>query len=392
MVVRLILFIGLLLAIPYGFHFLLYSATVRFFAIHNPAIRTSLFIALSLLSISFPGSFLLLRWKENLLTRGFYISAAFWMGMFINLLLAIGLICLLIVMLRLVGHNPNTQVIAIVCFGLAACYSVYGVWNAFHPRTKNIAVEIENLPAKWKDRTVVHLSDLHLGHLHGVGFLEGIVEKVNALDPDLVFITGDLFDGMAADFTPFVEQLNNLKTQKGVFFVTGNHEIYTGLDRALEVLNKTKIQVLQNEVVELGGLQIVGISYPGLRGGQEIRNLMESGGNYSKDRPRILLFHTPTNIGQKKENDSDQHFATYWVPDISFAMNKELGINLQLSGHTHKGQIFPFTYLTKLIYKGYDYGLHKEGSFSIYVTSGVGTWGPPMRTGNSPEIVVIKLK
>jgi predicted MPP superfamily phosphohydrolase len=114
--------------------------------------------------------------------------------------------------------------------------------------------------------------------------------------------------------------------------------------------------------------------------------------NSVANKPRILLFHTPTNISPKENGGLDRHFDTYWIPDTTFSLVQELRVDLQLSGHTHAGQIFPFGYLTKLIYKDYDYGLRRLSNFAIYTTGGVGTWGPPMRTGNSPEIVVIKLK
>jgi len=236
------------------------------------------------------------------------------------------------------------------------------------------------------------LSDVHLGHFYGTEFLNNLVRKVNALNPEVILITGDLFDGMAKTISHFAAGLDQLRATKGVFFVTGNHETYVGLNRALNVLKKTKIQILHNEIIEVDGLQIMGISYPGIGGAHEIRGLEKLPQNSSNKIPRILLFHTPTNIRPKDGDGLDHHFATYWVPDTSFALNKEIGTDLQLSGHSHAGQLFPFGYLTKIIYRGYDYGFHRQSRFAIYTTSGVGTWGPPMRTGNLPEIVVINLK
>ena len=144
-------------------------------------------------------------------------------------------------------------------------------------------------------------------------------------------------------------------------------------------------------MVDIDGLQIIGISYPGIGSAKEIRGLAKLHQDTTNDKSRILLFHTPTNISPQSSDSFHSHFATYWVPDTTFSLAKQLGVDLQLSGHTHAGQIFPFGYLTKLIYKGYDYGLHYLDGFAIYTTSGVGTWGPPMRTGNKPEIVEIKL-
>ncbi len=165
-----------------------------------------------------------------------------------------------------------------------------------------------------------------------------------------------------------------------------------GLKRALDVLSRTRIRVLNNEVINIDGLQIIGVGYPGIHDRDDIRGLEKLDQPSSNHTPRILLFHTPTSILLKDEDEFGQHFSTYWIPDTSFTLPRELGVDLQLSGHSHAGQIIPFGLLTKLLYKGYDYGLRREGDFSIYTTSGVGTWGPPMRTGNSPEIVAIKLK
>jgi predicted MPP superfamily phosphohydrolase len=393
MIVKLILFLTLILAITFGAHVILYRTVVNCFGIGDTTVKSFLFLGLCLLALSFMTSFFLLRWKENGLTVGFYVFAASWTGMLVNLLLAAAMTWLLIGILRLVGYQPNARIVAAFWLILAVFYSAFGVWNASHPKMKNVNVEIENLPDYWKNKVIVQLSDVHLGHIQGLRFLNKLVKKVNAIQPELVLITGDLFDGMDNDLSAFAEPLDQIKALKGVFFVTGNHETYIGLSRVFSVLKKTNIRVLQNERVAINGLQILGISYPGVEALGEIRGLENAAGNSSKDSPCILMFHTPTNFLQNAQKDThvDRHFATYWVPDTSFDPAEQLGVDLQLSGHTHRGQIFPFGYLTNLIYKGFDYGHHRVGGFSIYTTSGTGTWGPPMRTGNSPEIVVIKL-
>ena len=109
------------------------------------------------------------------------------------------------------------------------------------------------------------------------------------------------------------------------------------------------------------------------------------------EKPSILLFHTPTNADQMGNNKVEQHFSTYWRPDTSCSLSKALGIDLQLSGHTHAGQFFPFTLATRLIYGGRDRGLHTDGVFNLYTSRGTGTWGPPLRTGGPGEITVITL-
>ena len=392
MSIKTVIFLVAILAMTVGLHLLFYQAVIRVFAITSPALKTFLLIILFLLALSFMASFFLLHWLESPLTIGFYKFSAIWTGLFLNLLPAVLLSWIIIAAIRTAVTDPPARLIASVCIVAAVIYSVYGVWNAFHPRIKKLEVQFENLPRHWKNKTIIQLSDVHLGHFYGTEFLNNLVRKVNALNPEVVFITGDLFDGMAKTISHFATGLNQLRATKGVFFVTGNHETYVGLNRAHNALKKTNIQILHNEIIELDGLEILGISYPGIRDAHEIRGLEKLSQNSSNKMPRILLFHTPTNIRLKGADRADYHFATYWLPDTSYALNREIEADLQLSGHSHAGQLLPFGYLTKLIYKGYDYGFHRLSRFAIYTTSGVGTWGPPMRTGNSPEIVVVNLK
>jgi len=389
---KIILFLAAILGLTIATHLFLYKTMVRLFILSNPALRATFFVIIMLLSLSFMASFFLLRWQENPWTVGFYVFSATWMGLFINLLLAALLSWIIMATVGFAGGNANTRMIASGCLLLAVLFSAYGIWNASHPRVKTIEFEFANLPASWENNKIVQLSDVHLGHFYNVAYLKKLVSRVNALSPDIIFITGDLFDGMIAKMARFAEPLNQLNANKGAFFITGNHENYVGLQRALDVIMKTKIKVLRNEAVEIDGMQIIGISYPGINVPEEIRGLENPQSFSFPDKPRLLLFHTPTNISPKGGDGLEQHFATYWVPDTSFALAKKLGVDLQLSGHTHAGQVFPFDYLTKLLYNGYDYGLRHIEDFSIYTTSGVGTWGPPMRTGNTPEIVVIKVK
>ena len=390
MVFKIVVFLAAILALTMGAHLLFYQAVVGIFIINSSGLKAALLIIMSLLSFSFMASFFLLQWQENRITIGFYMFSAVWTGLILNLLLGVLLSWIIVAAIKFAGAHPNTRLIAAACLAMAVLFSGYGMWNAFHPKLRRLEIEIENLPDHWKDKTIVQLSDVHLGHFYGTTFLKDLVRSVNALHPDLIFITGDLFDGMAENISHFADELNQFKADKGVYFITGNHETYIGVNRALNLLNQTQIIILQNELINIDGLQVIGISFPGITG--NIRGLNKIKQHPGTNLPRILLFHTPTNISPKNGDGLDRHFSTYWIPDTTFSLAQELGVNLQLSGHTHAGQIFPFGYLTKLIYKDFDYGLRRLKDFAIYTTSGVGTWGPPMRTGNSPEIVAIKLK
>lgn len=378
-ILKIIPFVLLGLFILFGSHYLLYRSVIGLFGVTKPSVKMTLLFIAFFLSLSFILAEVITRFfKESWLVKYFYIGAAAWLGLVLNFLLAMLLIWLVSRLTNILSLDISRQIVSGVIFSLAIIFSVYGFWNAFHPKIENIEVQIKNLPVFWQNKIIVQLSDLHLGNVHGVGFLEKVVEKANEIQPDLVFITGDLFDGIEeTNLGIFVEPLNKIQAKSGIFFVTGNHEVYLGIEKALAILKETGIKVLNDEMVELDGLQIVGIGYPaqdsspGITGkSKNIGSAIASLKNFDKTRPSILLYHAPTNIEQVKA----------------------AGINLQLSGHTHQGQIFPIGLIDRLIYGKYYYGFFKEGDFSIYATSGTGTWGPPMRTLNTPEIVVIKIQ
>jgi hypothetical protein len=357
-----------------------------------PWARAVLLALFSLLALSFMAAFLLLRWHENSLAIGFYRFSAVWLALAVNLILAVGATWLLYGALRILGAGAGSFRWAGCGLTLAAlAFSAYGFWSAFHPRVVHLEAGLPNLPPAWQGKTIVHLSDVHLGHFHGPRSLVRLADEVAALSPELVLITGDLFDGMTDGMPAFSEPLKRLAAEKGVFFVSGNHEVYAGLRRCLDIVSAAGIRVLQNEVVNIDGLNLMGVAYPGVRHESEIRGIETVAAGGQDSAPLILLFHTPTDI--RRDGSRDRSTATYFKPDTSFAMSRGLGVSLQLSGHTHRGQIFPFGLLTAWIYgAGSDYGFFRKGGFVLYTTSGVGTWGPPMRTAAPPEIAAIRLK
>ena len=386
-------FIAAILVLWFGTHYLLYVSFVRLFIITDPGTRKTILWILLFLALSFfISAFLLHLHVRNPFTETLYLIAAVWLGLFLYLLMALILIGLIFGVGKLVGFVPDMRMVAAGFFLLAAAVSVYGIWCAQNPSVKQIEVKIEGLPEQWRNKKIIQLSDVHLGAIYGTGFMQRVADKVNREKPDLILITGDLFDGMGGRLSSFIEPLNALKASGGVFFVTGNHEGYLGLKEPLAVLGKTHIRVLDNEIVDLDGLQIVGIRYPEHDHLNNTRNFLTQPGSYDAGKPSILMYHTPTNIEETYSDRASQQSRTYWHPDTSMALAKEVGIDLQLSGHTHKGQLFPFMFQTRSVYKGFDYGLHRDGGFQVYISSGVGTWGPPMRIGVPSEIVSILLR
>jgi predicted MPP superfamily phosphohydrolase len=363
------LFLTVAMGVLFLAHFFFYFTVIRFFNITGKGYKRTIGGLLIFLSVSFILANFASHWHDDVFTRAFYFFGGFWLGLFLNLLMAAIAAWLIILIAWPMGLKPGRALIGGLFFVLAFAYSIYGVWNAFNPQVRNIQVTIRGLPEKWKGKTIVQLSDVHLGRIYRADFLAKIVARVNALHPDMVAITGDLFDGMDGELSDLTGPLSNLHAPYGVYFITGNHETYLGVDKALAVMKNTGVTVLNDEVRDLDGLQLAGISYPKRGVAKVPGRILKSLAGYVPGKPTVLLYHAPVGINEARD----------------------AGVSLQLSGHTHKGQLFPFNFITGYLYKGYDYGLHSLGDYTIYTTDGTGTWGPPMRTGNTPEIAAIKL-
>ena len=356
----------------FGAHALLGVSIAHFFSLSSTVQRLVLVLIMTGLSASFIAASILAHLYENLFTRIFYFISGIWLGLLTYLVFSSVIIWIILwVVPRVSAYRVDMPRLAMIFLVVSVALSVFGIWNAFHPRIKEISVRIPGLPAVWEDQRIVQLSDVHLGHIYRDGFLQGVVAQANEAEPAMVVITGDLFDGMDGRLENLVSPLSDLRSEHGTFFVTGNHETYLGVEAVEKLLAEVSVTVLDDEVVDVAGLALVGLSYPERGQKKDIASLLRSLSPDFSGRPNILLFHSPTSIDL-----------------FRFA-----GINLQLSGHTHLGQLFPFNFLTHRIFKGYDYGLSEEaGGYSIYTTNGVGTWGPAMRIGNIPEIVVITLR
>jgi len=254
-------------------------------------------------------------------------------------------------------------------FGL----STLAVRNALAPvKVQHVRVPLRALPSALAGFTIVQLTDIHVGPTIGRAFIEDLVQRTNALEPDVIAITGDLVDGSVAELGDAVRPLGELRARHGVFFVTGNHEYYSGADEWIAFLRALDIQVLRNERVSIEHegaiLDLAGVDdwESGQHGhGRDLRKALEG---RDTDRLVVLLAHQPKQIEEAAA----------------------LGVDLQLSGHTHGGQIVPFNYLVKL-QQPYVAGLHDHGPTKLYVSSGTGYWGPPMRLGVAAEITRIEL-
>lgn len=318
-------------------------------------------VILILFSFSFLLSQGLVHSFDSLSLSLFYLVSALGVGLLFYLTAS----AILFYIIRYVWPHFLPKGLAKIGAVLAVSLFLIGVLNASSTEVKNISVNLKGLPANWQGKKIVQISDIHLGSIYGPGFLRKQIAKVNALNPDLVVITGDLFDGNGDRLPEFGKELLNLKAKEGVIFVSGNHDVYLGLDKIGPLLKNANIKFLRDEMINLNGLEIIGFDFTKFAGDDTMRTIKNLSSNTGL--ARLLLNHTPTDI----------------------PLAKSLKVNLQLSGHSHRGQMFPMSLLTRMLYGKYQYGLHSEGSFNIYTSSGLGSWGPPVRTFNPAEIVSI---
>ncbi len=190
---------------------------------------------------------------------------------------------------------------------------------------------------------------------------------VNSLKPDIVFIVGDLFDGSAADPGELTAPLKQLSAPFGAYFVTGNHEEFGDPTNYIRAVRDCGIVVLENENRRVDGLQVVGVDYRSSTDATHFAKVL-SQLRIDTQLASVLLLHAPNNL----------------------PVSEKAGVSLQLSGHTHRGQLFPSTWITARIYGSFVYGLNRLGRMMVLTSSGAGTWGPPARLGTNSEIVLVQ--
>jgi predicted MPP superfamily phosphohydrolase len=326
-------------------------------------------LVLGFLSVSFVAASLLAYRYTNAPLRAFYRAAAVWMGILTFLFFAAVFSWIIFGVARLVGHDVNFHRTVELLFAVAVVAGLYGVINASWTRITRTTVRLANLPAAWRGRTAALISDVHLGHVRNGNFLRRMVAKILQEAPDAIFIAGDLYDGTAIDARRAAEPLSKLVAPHGVYFVAGNHEQFRDDSKYLDAITAAGVRVLSNEKVEADGLQIAGVPYLSATHGEHFASVLR-GFRLDHDRASILLTHAPDH------------------PEVAEAA----GVSLQLSGHTHLGQFVPWSWMARRVYRQFVYGLSRIGKMQVFTSSGAGTWGPPLRLGSNPEIVVLEFE
>lgn len=380
---RIFIFFGVIFGLTFGTHYYLWARLIRDPMLPAPW-RQIATIALVVLALSIPAS--MMAWR--VLPRNVAIPVSWvgyiWMGsMFVLLVLLWGGEAARWSWIKYAGMTSVdggrreflAQLLAGGAGAIGLALSSWGVWSAVRPvEVKRVPVRLRKLPASMNGLRLVQLSDVHVGLTIGRDFVEDVVRKVNALQPDIVAITGDLIDGSVEDLGNAVAPLGDIRASLGTYFVTGNHEYYSGADSWLGFLQSIGIQALRNERVELvkngETIHLAGVDdwtahQFGNGHGADVPRALEG---RDTTKPVVLLAHQPVQFGEAREH----------------------GVDLQISGHTHGGQIFPFGVLTRLV-QPFLSGLHRRGDSQIYVSSGTGYWGPPMRIAAPAEITLLEL-
>ncbi len=285
----------------------------------------------------------------------FHVASTLWLGLLFMLLFT------------LVGWDvvrqfadPPREVVGPTVLAIALGAMVYGLMNARFLRTKVFMVSTDKVEGEVR---VAHISDVHIGTFYSPKFLKKVVQRTNSLKPDFVVITGDLADGAHPYTGETFKALDELNAP--VYYVTGNHEHYAGLDDVLGALDQTNVTRLMNGTAEEGDVQILGIDFWTER--NEVATTIDEA-ELDRSKFNLVLYHVPRELKAVKER----------------------GIDLMLTGHTHGGQFFPFTLMSRGIWKKHK-GLYDLGSTHLFVSSGIGTWGPPIRIGTSSQVALLRI-
>lgn len=369
----------------FGFvNYFIYTSGLNLLLLFAPPGITSVYNAVFIfLVFSYPVARILGKWLPMKVADTLAFIGGLWFAAMLYFTLAIVAIHFIGFVLQFINSvreflDQNYKLVATFVF-LFSVISVsvlilVGYVNAMSPRIKKITIEITNKHTKPEKLHIVFASDIHLGHVIGKGFLKKILNMINGLQPDLVLFPGDLVD---EELKPVVdknlgEMFTMLNPKYGVFAVTGNHEYIGGVSNAVNYLSQFGIRFLRDEVLKIDNqFYIAGredVSSSTFKGKERIA-LKEILNACDKHLPVILMDHQPIALNEAAENN----------------------IDLQISGHTHHGQLWPLQFITKRVFK-LSWGFTKIKNSNFYVSSGVGSWGPRVRIGNRPEVVSIEMQ
>jgi uncharacterized protein len=349
---------------------------------HSPYLNNKVYwVVFWVLALSYLLGRLLKNYLPAEVSRWLTVIGSYWMGFMFYMVLILALIDLVRGLNKVfkflpawfggTGVNP---VFGLVVMGFVVSLIAYGTWNAAHPKVRHYDINIDKQAGNLKELHLVMVSDIHLGTIVRNGQLIKMVNMINELNPDMVVIAGDAVDESVEQVVEqqMADNFRLLKSKYGVFAALGNHEYISGnREEAVKFLQSAGVHVLRDQSEKVAdSLYVLGREDSSSErfAGAKRKKLADIMSGVDKNLPVIVIDHQPSHLEEA----------------IS------LGVDLQLSGHTHSGQMFPNNLITGRMFED-DWGLLTKGPFNIIVSSGYGTWGPPIRIGNYPEVVDITL-
>jgi predicted MPP superfamily phosphohydrolase len=347
-----------------------------------PEYRIFYLVTYLILALAYIAGRILERKSLNSFNTFIVWLGSLWLGAMVYYLLAVTAIDFLKLIYFLIPgfhlslfDNPEYNIVVFIAVNIIVMLTVLGGYiNAVHPRLKKLDISINKKAGKYKEIKAALVTDIHLGTIISHARLTRIVRLINSVDADIVLLAGDVVD---EDIKPVIrynlgEILKKIKSKLGVFAITGNHEYIGGAEPAVNYLTAHGLNELRDSAVLIdNSFYLIGREDRSAKGfgGRKRKELNELMDGVDKSLPLILMDHQPAKLNEAEENN----------------------IDLQVSGHTHHGQLWPFNFITKRVYE-LSYGYMKKGNTQYYVSCGVGTWGPPLRSGNRPEVVELTLK
>jgi predicted MPP superfamily phosphohydrolase len=377
-----ILFFAVFLSIVGGINFYVFIRGLQTIPIGS-GYRTVYIILFWAVAVSFFAGRILEKYRPSFLSDMLIWVGSFWFAALFYFLLAAIFIDILRALNHFLPFFPSIitenlpkakQFIAAGIAGLVCLLLLAGHINSRIPCVRTLNLQIHKSAGNLKHLNVVVASDFHLGTIVGRARLERIVDIINNLKPDVVLLPGDIVD---EDITKVAknnigEPLRTIRSRFGVYAATGNHEYIGDIEKAAAFLTGHNVILLRDRAIKVAGtFYLIGREdfFTNRFGGQQRKNLSELMKDVDKNYAVIMMDHQPFRLKEAAE----------------------CGVDLQLSGHTHNGQIWPINYIIRLIYK-LPWGYREKGDTRYYVSNGVGTWGPPVRIGNRPEIVNILIE
>lgn len=372
-----LIFFGIVLLI-YGLtNYYLFARGLQAFSL-NPTIRKWYIVLFWVIAPTFIVGSIMERTATSALSEWVYRIGSFWLAYMLYLFIAVVLIDFIRTFNYFFHFLPQFTPLmklqtGVVTFSIVTLVVVGGHINALWTNVRVIPLTIHKKVTGHPDVKILMASDIHLGALIGESCEKRLLNIIREQKPDLVLLCGDLVDGEIAPVLrkKLGNHIQDIKTPLGVYAITGNHEYIGGIRNTLPYLKSINIRMLLDTTIVLpNGIQLVGRNDRSAgRGAMSPKALADLMAGLDPSKPVIVMNHQPYQLDEAAENNVDLH----------------------LSGHTHHGQMWPFNYITKSMFE-LSWGLMQKGTTNFYVSSGFGSWGPPVRIGNRPEVVVFKLR